>query len=306
MRHDLQTLRAFISIAEEGSISRAALRENMVPSALSKRIADLESACGTPLLARHRRGVEVTQAGVELVAHARRVLDELRGLDATLDEFRTGVRGHIRLLANTSSISQFLPGDLAGFLAHHPTVKIDLEERNSAEIEARILSGEADLGVMVSAPPTEGLEARPYRCDELCVMLPPGHALCALQTLRFADTLGFDHVGLPRGSALCEMLLRAAADAGQPLKLRIQSTGYDGLRRMVASGLGIGVLPAGSVLPYLAADRIEARPLDEAWARRDLVLVSRPRALLTRVARKLASFLENPASYDPEAEDGNL
>ena len=303
MRHDLQTLRAFISIAEEGSISRAALRENLVPSALSKRIGDLEAACGTPLLTRHRRGVEITQAGLELVAHARRILDELRGLDATLDEFRSGVRGHVRLLANTSSISQFLPGDLAGFLSHHPTVKIDLEERNSAEIEAAIRAGEADLGVMVAGGALGGLVSRPYRSDELCVMMPAGHPLCGNETLRFSDTLAYDHVGLPRGSALCEMLLRAAGDAGQPMKLRIQSPGYDGLRRMVASGLGLGVLPSGSVLPYLAADRIEARPLNEPWARRELVLISRPASLLTRVARKLAAFLEDPATYDAEAHD---
>jgi DNA-binding transcriptional LysR family regulator len=292
MRHDLQTLRAFLAIADEGSISRAAARESIVPSALSKRVAELEDACGTPLLLRHRRGVELTQAGLALVAHARRVVDELRSLDVSLGEFKSGVRGHVRLLANTSAISQFLPGDIAGFLAHHPTVKIDLEERTSAEIHARVLAGAADLGIMVGDLPADGLVCRPYRNDELCVMLPHGHPLLARRKVRFADTLAYDHVGLPRGSALCEMLIDAAQACGQPLKLRIQSTGYDGLRRMVSSNLGIGILPSGSVLPYLAADGIEARPLAEPWARRQLVLVSRVRSSLTQVARRLADHLE--------------
>jgi DNA-binding transcriptional LysR family regulator len=302
MRHDLQTLRAFISIAEEGSISRAAHREHMVPSALSKRIADLEAASGTTLLSRHRRGVEITHAGVQLVAHARRIFDELRGLDVTLEQIKSGVRGHVRLLANTSSISQFLPGDLAGFLALHPTVKIDLEERNSAEIQSGILAGDAELGIMVASSSTNELVSRPYRADELTVMMPLGHPLSSMTSVRFYQTLAYDHVGLPKGSALCDLLLSAAADCGQPMKLRIQSTGYDGLRRMVSSGLGIGVLPAGSVLPYLGADQIEARPLDEPWARRDLVLISRPPSLMTHVARKLAAFLTHRATYDFDAD----
>lgn len=297
MKYDLQTLRAFVTIADEGSISRAAAREHIVPSALSKRVSELEESCGTPLLTRHRRGVALTQAGVELVVHARRVIEELRLLEGTMDEFQSGLRGHVRLLANTSAIGQFLPADMASFLARNLTVKIDLEERNSEDIQKQVLSGLADLGIMVVNQLTsmDALVSKPYRTDRLCVMMPKGHPLAALKKIRFNETLDFDHIGLPRGSALCELLLNAAALLGKPLKLRIQATGYDGLRRMVSSGLGIGILPSGSVLPFLKADGIEARPLDEQWARRRLMLVSRSRSSLTQVARALAEHLEGSA-----------
>jgi DNA-binding transcriptional LysR family regulator len=297
MKYDLHTLRAFIAIADEGSISRAALREHTVPSALSKRVSELEESCGTPLLTRHRRGVALTQAGVELVVHARRVLEELRLLEGAMGEFQSGLRGHVRLLANTSAIGQFLPGDMASFLARNPTIKIDLEERNSEDIQKQVLSGLADLGIMVvnRSMSVDALVCKPYRTDSLCVMMPKAHPLAARKKIRFAETLDFDHIGLPRGSALCELLLDAAADLGKPMRLRIQATGYDGLRRMVASGLGIGVLPAGSVLPFLQADQIDARPLDEPWARRKLMLVSRARSSLTQVARALAEHLEGSA-----------
>lgn len=291
MRHDLQTLRAFLAIADEGSISRAAEREYTVTSALSKRVADLEEACGAALVTRHRRGVSLTPAGVELVSHARRIVDELARLDNALGDYASGVRGQVRLLANTSAIVQFLPSDIASFLALHPTVKIDLEEKTSDQVQKQVQDGLADIGVMVALKPLDALDCRPYRSDHLYVMMPKGHPLSRKKRLRFAETLDYDHVGLPRGTSLCETLLQAANAQGRPLKLRMQATSFDGLRRMVASDLGIGVLPEGSVVPFLAADNLVACPLVEPWAKRQLMVVTRERHTLSRLAGLLADHL---------------
>jgi len=296
MRHDLQTLKAFLAIADEGSIARAAARENTVASALSKRVAEMEAACGTALVTRHRRGVSLTPAGVELVTHARRVVDELGRLDLALGDYVSGVRGQVRLLANTSAIVQFLPSDIAAFLHRHATIKIDLEERTSDQVHKQVLDGLADIGIMAANRPIEALECRPYRADRLFVMMPKGHPLARHKTLRFAQTLDYDHVGLPRGTSLCEAMLSAAFELGRPLKLRMQATSFDGLRRMVAAQLGIGVLPEGSVVPFLAADNLVARPLAEPWARRQLMVVTRERGSLTRVAGLLADHLAAAAT----------
>lgn len=291
MRHDLQTLKAFLAIADEGSIAQAAAREHTVASALSKRVAEMEAACGTALVTRHRRGVSLTPAGVELVTHARRVVDELGRLDLALGDYLSGVRGQVRLLANTSAIVQFLPADIAAFLHAHPSIKIDLEERTSDQVHKQVLDGLADIGVMAANRPIEALDCRPYRADRLFVMMPKGHPLARHKKLRFAQTLDYDHVGLPRGTSLCEAMLAAAFALGRPLKLRMQATSFDGLRRMVASDLGIGVLPEGSVVPFLAADGLVARPLAEPWARRQLMVVTRERGSLTRLAGLLADHL---------------
>jgi DNA-binding transcriptional LysR family regulator len=291
MRYDLQTLKAFLAIADEGSIAGAAAREHTVASGISKRVAEMEAQCGTSLLYRHRRGVSLTPAGVELVAYARRVIGELSRMDSALSDYASGVRGQVRLLANTSAIVQFLPGDFASFLKLHPTVKIDLEERTSEQTQKMMLDGLADIGIMVASRPVEGLIARPYHSDRLVVMMPPGHPLSRRKQVRFADTLAFDHVGLPRGSSLCERLLEEAKKLDMPLKLRIQATSFEGLVLMASAGLGIGVLPEGSLIPFLETKRVITRPLVETWATRQLVVVTREGQPLTRVAKLLAEHL---------------
>lgn len=273
MKYDIQTLKVFLAVAREGSIARAAAKEHTVASAVSKRISDLENSIGATLLYRHRRGVKLTLAGSELLQHASRVMAEMAKLDSALSSYANGVKGQVRLVANTSAIVQFLPQDLSSFLKLHPTVKIDLEEHTSESVHKMVAEGSADLGIMVPQRPLDGLDARRYRVDQLMVLMPPDHPLSRHAALRFSDTLEYDYVGLPRGSSLCDTMVNAAQEIGLPLRLRIQATSFDGLRRMAALGLGIGILPRGSVEPFLQTEGLAAVPLDEPWARRELMLV---------------------------------
>lgn len=275
MKYDIQTLKVFLAVAREGSIARAAAKEHTVASAVSKRISDLENSIGATLLYRHRRGVKLTLAGSELLQHASRVMAEMAKLDSALSSYANGVKGQVRLVANTSAIVQFLPQDLSSFLKLHPTVKIDLEEHTSESVHKMVAEGSADLGIMVPQRPLDALDACRYRVDQLMVLMPPDHPLSRHTALRFSDTLEYDYVGLPRGSSLCETMVNAAQEIGLPLRLRIQATSFDGLRRMAALGLGIGILPRGSVEPFLQTEGLAAVPLDEPWARRELMLVRR-------------------------------
>lgn len=297
MKYDLHTLRVFLSVALEGSIAKAAVKEHMVPSAISKRISDLEKTIGTELFYRHRRGVVLTQAGSELVLHATQVFEQLSSLDSALSNYANGVKGQVRLVANTSAIVQFLPNDLSVFLKWHPTVKIDLEEHTSEAVHKIVSNGLADIGIMVAQRPLDGLEAQLYKSDQLMVVMPQGHPLSKKKTLRFSETLKYDYVGLPRGSSLCNSMVNAAQELGIPLKLRIQATSFDGLRRMIAQGMGIGVLPTGSVIPFLETEKLMARPLIEPWASRDLLLVIKKPDTLTLPSRLLLEHLACKAEH---------
>jgi DNA-binding transcriptional LysR family regulator len=291
MRYDIQTLKAFVAIAEEGTIAGAAAREHTVPSGISKRISEMEALCGTVLLNRHRRGVSLTPAGVELLAHAKRILDDLARLDTVLGDYASGVRGQVRILANTSAIVQFLPRDFASFIEKNPTVKLDLEERTSEETQKTLLAGLADIGIMVAFRPLEGLHFEPYREDRLVAIMPKAHPLALKKEVRFVDMLTYDQVGLPRGTSLCDMLTEQAKDSGIPLKLRIQATSFEGLVLMVSVGIGVAVLPEGSVIPLMKSLNVTARPLADKWARRQLVLVQRKDQELSGVARLLWEHL---------------
>jgi DNA-binding transcriptional LysR family regulator len=255
--------------------------------------------CGTALLLRHARGALLTPAGLELVAHARNVVDELARLDQVLSDYSNGVRGHVRLVANATSIAMFLAQDIASFLRLHPTVKIDLTERSSAQVLRSVQDGSGDVGVALVSDPAESLVVQSYRDFRLVVVVPRRHPLARRKRVRFADTLDFDHVGLPRGNALSDALFRAAASEPKPLRLRIQATSLDDLRRLVAAGLGIGVLPGGSVTPFLQLDKVCAIALDEPWAMRELRVLTRERSTLLNMPRLFAEHLVQCARRAP-------
>ena len=150
-RIDLTSLQLFVATCELGSIGKAAEREFIAASAVSKRLSDLEATLDTPLLYRHTRGVDLTPAGESLLHHARSVLFSLEKMQGELSEYADGVRGHVRVYANISAIVQFLPEDLGTFVRQHEQVKVDLEEHLSTEVIRAVQEGAADLGICNTA-----------------------------------------------------------------------------------------------------------------------------------------------------------
>ncbi len=216
-RIDLTSLQLFVAVCELGSIGKAAEREFIAASAVSKRLSDLEITLDTPLLYRHARGVDLTPAGESLLHHARSVLFSLEKMQGELSEYADGVRGHVRVHANISAIVQFLPEDLGSFVRQHEQVKVDLEEHLSMDVIRAVQEGAADLGICNTAalgPSGPGeLQTRPYRHDTLALIVPKTHALSSLAAISFIETLDFDHVGLHATSSI-HLAMRPGATSG--------------------------------------------------------------------------------------------
>lgn len=276
--YDLTTLALFRSVAETGSIAHAAAQAGLVPSAVSRRIADLEAHVGTALLRRHRRGVEVTQAGRDLLGHAEVLGHAVARMEADMAAHATGRRGAIRVAANSSAISQFLPEDLAEFVAARPDVQIALTEMNSLEVLDAVRADRADLGVFSGLTEAPGLVTLPYRRDTLVVVTPADHPLARRPDLTLAEIAAEPFVALQSGSSIQAFLDRRAKDLGARIHTQVAVQSFDGVRRMVQARLGIAVLPFGAVEPYLDATRIAMVPLNETWATRDLLIAMRDRA----------------------------
>ncbi|MBK6613449.1 LysR family transcriptional regulator [Ottowia sp.] len=299
-RIDLTSLQLFVAVGEEGSIGRAAEREFIAASAVSKRVADLESTLGTALLYRHARGVELTPAGQSLLHHARSVLYGLEKMQGELSEYADGVRGHVRVHASMSAIVQFLPEDLGRFIGRHPRVKIDLEEHLSSEVERAVAEGAADLGLCNASGAAPRLQVRPYRHDRLALILPAARTESALAAIDFIDTLDFDHVGLHANSSISLALHQAAARAGRAVRLRIRVTGLDAMCRMIDNGLGVGVMPERAFRLMHGTGNLRCVPLRDAWAARRISLVARDFDTLPPTARALVEHLvEYPAPQAP-------
>jgi DNA-binding transcriptional LysR family regulator len=292
---DPVSLQHFVAVCEEGSISRAAVREALVASALSKRIGALEAEVGVPLLLRRRRGVEPTPAGETLLARARELLSALDRLRAELGAFGLGVQGSVRVLASPSVLAEMLPEDIARFLALHPGLRVSLDERTSPDIVRCLREGAADLGVLWDLADLSGLHTMPYRSDHLCAAMAPNHPLARRPTLAYADTLDEVSVGVAPGGLMDQLTRRQAALIGRSPVHRIQVSSIDAACRIVAAGLGLAVLPREAAVPHAGAGRLALVPLSDAWAVRRFVVATRPQPLRSASARLLAEHLQAAA-----------
>ena len=294
MKLDPVSLRLFVAVMEESTIAAAAAREHLAASAVSRRLADLETALRVDLFTRSNKGTEPTAAAFALLNLARGVLNDLDGITTQMREYGSGVRGHVRVVANISAITQFLPVQLQRFMALHPQVDVRLQEQISSAIAHSVAENAADIGILNEGHYGERVTLLRYRTDELALVVPAGHPLAKRRAVRLADALPFDFVGAHPNSAINNQLTRAAAEAGLPLRLRIQVTSYDALCLMVNAGLGVGVMPRGSAALYKGTLAIRTITLNEPWAQRRLALCVRSEESLSSVARLLVEHLRQP------------
>lgn len=290
-RLDLTTLQLFVAVAEESTLTKAAARAGIAPSAASKRLADLEHELDIALFTRHAKGMQLTPAGDTLLVHARRMLLNVAMIGVELGEYRQGVRGHIRMLANLSAVVAFLPEDLQSFFAAHSDLRIELEERPSDRVVKGIVEGWAEIGICSRDADLMGLTATVYRRDELVVLMRPDHVLARNTPIDYADTLDFEQISLHAESSIFTRSRIAAREAGRPLKRRIHVPGFDAICRTVQADLGIALIPA-PVFEILGRPlKLHAEWLTDSWARRELVLITAPEAHLSSAAKLLREHL---------------
>jgi DNA-binding transcriptional LysR family regulator len=293
MRFDLTDLRLFRDVADAGSITAGAERSALALAAASMRIRQMEADLGAALLTRSRAGVALTPAGYTLLKHARLVLSQTARMREDLAAFAGGQAGEVRLLANTNALTEFLPEVLSAFLAAHPGVSVDLEERLSDEIVGLIAEGVADVGIVAGTVDVGALETYPFRLDRFVVVAAPDHPLAARPRVTFAEALDYDVVGLERSSSLQRFLVGKAAREGRPMRARVHLRSFDAVCRLVESGVGVGVVPATTAARAARAMSLAVIDLADDWAIRELRIVVRALGDLRPSARDLVESLRS-------------
>lgn len=288
---DLTSLRLFVAVCQEKSIARAAEREFIAPSAVSRRIGEIEDIIGLPVIHRQSRGISVTPVGEAVYRHAQAVIASIEALGAELSQFSSGAKGQVRLVGNLSAIVQFLPEDIAAFQRVFPEVHIELEEQSTVTILRSIEEMSADIGICNAVVGVENFEHLPYRTDHLCLLVPQAHRLNSAVPVTFADLLDESFVSMRSESALAQLMAKTAADCGARLNVRIRVSSLDALCRMVHAGLGIAVVPQQTAELYLNTLDVKVVPLTDSWAVRQLVIIYRDRDQLTASAAALINFL---------------
>lgn len=279
-RFDLVDLGLFRHVVEAGSITHGAQRANLALAAASARIRAMEDSLGTTLLTRGRQGVSPTAAGRALLAHARAILAGTERLREEMAAYSGGATGQIRVVANTHALIEFLPDPLADFLATHPGIAVEIEERTSDEIVGLVAEGAADFGLLSGTVDTGALATFPFREDRFVLVAARGDPLAGRGEVALADVLERDLVGLDRRSAISRFLMEKAARAGRPMRLRAQLRGFDAVCRLVEARVGLAILPESTALRAARSLALAVVPLSDPWARRDLTLCLRDRDAL--------------------------
>jgi DNA-binding transcriptional LysR family regulator len=292
---DPVSIRLFLATLEEGSIARAAARENIVPSAVSKRISDMEAQLRVPLLERGAKGAQPTPAGQALAHHARHLLQSMDRMQREMAGYVDGVRGVIKLLASVTSLAGELPADIMRFRADRTQVEVDVEERVTPAIYRGVREGLADVGVASEFASHEGLQVFPYRRYALAAVLPAGHARSRARSVAYGDLLDNDLVELSRDSGIAQVFDEAARQARTSRTVRARVSSFETVCTLVAGGMGVGVAPL-----YLKAAKerslgVRFVPLSDAWAQPRSFVAVRDLDALPLAAQALVAHLRASA-----------
>jgi len=291
MRFDLVDLQLFIAVADARSITGGADRAHLALASASERIKGLEQAFGVALFKRVRRGVELTAAGESLLDHARLVIHNVDAMRGDLARFASGVRASVHLLASTSGLSEHLPRALASFLRDHPDINIDVEERESSDIAATIANGAADLGFAAEHALPDTIERFAFGEDRLTLVTSRRSALAARRQIDFHEVGAQPFVGLTSATALQVHIGKHAARLGMRLHFRARLRDFDAICQMVASDVGVAVVPEAAAKRCARTMGIAVVRIRDSWANRKLVICARDFKSLPRPAKLLVEHL---------------
>jgi DNA-binding transcriptional LysR family regulator len=284
-------MRLFVAVAEEESLSRAAVREHIALAALSKRITKLEEDLEVSLFERKPRGVKLTSAGHALLRHAQPVLFAMRRLGNELKDYASGARGYVRVAANTTAITHYLPEEIAVFMRSHPAISIELQERTSAEVVDALRDGVVDIGIFTSTIPAELLAVFLYRRDNLVLVTPRNHPLTKFSEVELRDALAYDFVGFGKGSVIPALIFRESTALGRVPKFLGQVRSFEAECRLIQQSIGVGVMPEVAAEPFLKTMGLSKIRLSGPWSKRKLLIGVRDVKALTPSAQLLLKEL---------------
>ena len=299
---DSVTARLILLLAETGSIGRAAEREGIASSAVSRRVSDLEARLGVVLFDRSAHGVKLTKAGEAYAEGCRTVLRSIADLDAIMADFGSGQRGSLRLACTSSALTGRLPELLAKFATKFPGIEIAIAEMGAAKALLALDEGQADIAIVSDNYDFSRFDIRPFEDERVWVLVPPEHELAKQieprKSVAFSTVVPHAIVGIHHAGSLDRLLSEAAGKLGKPLTEALRVESFPALVRMVEAGFGIGFLRSTS-LHLLAGTDLVCAPLAEPWAMRQLLVARRKSSPMSAAMKSFAALAAE--TYLPSA-----
>jgi DNA-binding transcriptional LysR family regulator len=291
MRYDLVDLKLFRAIAETSSLSAGAAQIYLSAGSASYRLKNLERLVGTALFTRTPKGMILTSAGETLLGHVATIFADLERMHGDMNGFAKGMRGSIRLFANSSSLNGFLPSDLSSFLAANGQCNIELEEHNSDDIVLAVSDGVADLGIVASDIESGSLQVFPYATDHLVLAVAPTHELAGRRQMRLEDALDHDFVCMNRSSSNFKFLAQTCGRLGRHLNIRIHAHNFATVLQLARDNVGIALVPRRVLENTMPEGSCVAVDLTDNWAFRQLKIVALDVSKASQFTRNLVDHL---------------
>ena len=289
-----EQLITFATVAEHGNISHAAQALHLSQPAVSGQLKLLQEAFGEPLYQRAGRGVRLTAAGEQLLAHAERLRDTFRQAQALREAMRGLERGTLRIGASTTPASYLLPYLIADFHRQYPDVLVTTSHGNTAEIVAALDS--VDIALIEGPPGHElplGTHTTPWHEDELVAIVPRGHPLAGTHKQPLTALGAYPLVLRESGSGVRQVVERAFARDGVAMRVALEIAGVEGVKEAVRAGMGIGFVSAMSIRHEDGAlQRLQVSP--QALLRRFSILMPHAATPSRAAARFLALCMAMP------------
>ncbi len=303
---ELAQLEAFLAVAEERSFSRAAQRLGRTQPAVSQVIQKLEADIGEVLFERALREATLTAAGEVLRDYARRLLHMREEAASAVAELRSLERGRLTLAANEYTCLYLLPV-LDRFREQLPQITVTVQRSLASNIPKDLLARSAEMGVLSFRPNEEEFRSIVVYTDELALVMSPGHALARRKRVRIADLGAESFVAHNVPSPLRRQVIEAFDRHGTPLNIGVELPSIEAVKRFVALGNGVALVPALAAARELEIGELVKVPVPELKIERHLRLVHRTRTALSYAAvaflktvRACAAEKRAPFHFQPE------
>jgi DNA-binding transcriptional LysR family regulator len=285
---NLHLVRIFTAVATQGSFTGAAEALHISQSAVSRAVRELERQVGMALVERHSRGVILTEAGKQLVMHARRIFALERLAELSLEELQTLQKGHLAIGASTTIGIYMLPLLLAAYHRRYPGIELFLDIGNTQQIVEHVLDHRLDVAYIEGSVDRNDLMLTPWREDELVVIAAPEHPLAQRSSLTVRDLHMAPFIIREVGSGTREMMEQAFARYGVAIQVIMELGSTEAIKQAVAAQLGISVVSRFTIQLELETRRLVVLPVTDLMIRRPLTCV---RHLDRPVSRALDAWL---------------
>jgi DNA-binding transcriptional LysR family regulator len=288
---DLSELQVFLTVAREGSFSRAAERLYRTQPAVSLTIRKLEDGLGQPLFVRGARPVRLTDAGTLLRDYAERLVNLRDEVKKGLSELTGLNRGELSLGVNESSIHALLPA-LGQFRKLHPGIQIRVHRMFSRDIPHEVLNYRLDLGAVSYVPRETQLQATEILKDELTLVVPPKHPLAKRKEVDVADLANESFVAHSVESPFRRRVIELFGRNRTTLNMPIEMPTIESIKRFVQMGMGVAIVPRMCVAWELDRGWMKEVKVRQLNLPRHVYLVSRKGARLPHAAAELIHLLK--------------